>query len=88
MGDIFVKLSLLCEDNVEGFTDTHGSLKNIYGKSNDVLKQVTESSGVNFDINEAILRLEKEMLEAAEKLEFERAAFLRDKVKKIKEKYD
>ena len=64
------------------------SLKNIYGKSNDVLKQVTESSGVNFDINEAILSLEKEMLEAAEKLEFERAAFLRDKVKKIKEKYD
>ena len=32
MGDIFVKLSLLCEDNVEGFTDTHGILKNIYGE--------------------------------------------------------
>jgi len=32
MGDIFVKLSLLCEDNVEGFTDTHDSLKNIYGE--------------------------------------------------------
>ena len=64
------------------------SLKEIYGKTNDVLKQVTDSSGDNFDINEAILNLEKEMLEAAEKLEFERAAFLRDKIKKIKEKYD
>ena len=64
------------------------SLKEIYGKTNDVLKQITESSGDNFDINEAILNLEKEMLEAAEKLEFERAAFLRDKIKKIKEKYD
>jgi len=32
MGDIFVKLSLLCEDNVEGFTDTHDTLKNIYGE--------------------------------------------------------
>lgn len=32
MGDIFVKLSLLCEDNVEGFTDTHDNLKNIYGE--------------------------------------------------------
>ena len=64
------------------------SLKEIYGKTNDVLKQVTDSSGDDFDINEAILNLEKEMLEAAEKLEFERAAFLRDKIKKIKEKYD
>ena len=64
------------------------SLKEIYGKTNEVLKQVTDSSGDNFDINEAILNLEKEMLEAAEKLEFERAAFLRDKIKKIKEKYD
>ena len=64
------------------------SLKEIYGKTNDVLKQITESSGDDFDINEAILNLEKEMLEAAEKLEFERAAFLRDKIKKIKEKYD
>ena len=32
MGDIFVKLSLLCENNVEGFTDTHDTLKNIYGE--------------------------------------------------------
>jgi len=32
MGDIFVKLSLLCKDNVEGFTDTHDTLKNIYGE--------------------------------------------------------
>ena len=64
------------------------SLKEIYGKTNDVLKQITESSGDDFDINEGILNLEKEMLEAAEKLEFERAAFLRDKIKKIKEKYD
>lgn len=32
MGDIFVKLSLLCENNVEGFTGTHDTLKNIYGE--------------------------------------------------------
>ena len=40
MGDIFVKLSLLCENNVEGFTDTHDTLKNIYG---NILKHVKQA---------------------------------------------
>ena len=51
----------------------------------------TKSESVDLDIKtdkelgELILSLEKEMLEAAENLEFERAALIRDKVKELKE---
>ena len=37
------------------------------------------------ELDELLLALEKEMLEAAENLEFERAALIRDKIKEIKE---
>ncbi|MEX2215807.1 MAG: excinuclease ABC subunit UvrB [Phycisphaeraceae bacterium] len=37
-----------------------------------------------FDVNEYLVQMEKEMLEAAEKLEFERAARLRDLISEIK----
>jgi excinuclease ABC subunit B len=36
------------------------------------------------DRGEVILELEREMLEAADNLEFERAAYLRDQIKKLK----
>ena len=36
------------------------------------------------DRGEVILDLEREMLEAADNLEFERAAYLRDQIKKLK----
>ena len=38
-----------------------------------------------YDVSEVIQTLEKEMLAAAEKLEFERAALLRDQIRKLSE---
>ena len=37
-------------------------------------------------IDELVAELTKDMLEAADKLEFERAAYLRDKIKELKKK--
>jgi excinuclease ABC subunit B len=39
----------------------------------------------DFDVTESVADLEREMLEAAEALEFERAAMLRDRIQKLKE---
>ena len=64
------------------------SLKTIYATADETVENVVAEEGVDYSINETILHLEKEMLEAAEKLEFERAAALRDKLKKLKETYD
>ncbi len=64
------------------------SLKTIYANADATLENVIAEDGVEYSINETILHLEKEMLEAAEKLEFERAAALRDKLKKLKDTYD
>jgi excinuclease ABC subunit B len=64
------------------------SLKTIYATADETVEQVVAEDGVEYSINETILHLEKEMLEAAQKLEFERAAALRDKLKKLKDTYD
>lgn len=64
------------------------SLKTIYAAADETVEQVVAEDGVEYSINETILQLEKEMLEAAQKLEFERAAALRDKLKKLKDTYD
>jgi excinuclease ABC subunit B len=40
-------------------------------------------SSENFDVTEMIRELEKEMLEAADNLEFEKAALLRDQVNQL-----
>ena len=64
------------------------SLKTIYATADETVENVVAEEGVDYSINETILHLEKEMLEAAEKLEFERAAALRDKLKKLKDIYD
>ena len=49
----------------------------------DELSYMFEEGG-NYDIQEVIGQLEQEMIEAADKLEFERAALLRDQIKKLK----
>ena len=64
------------------------SLKNLYENADSIVKKAISDTGKDYDINEIINQTEKEMLEAAEKLEFEYAAILRDKLKKLKEKYD
>jgi excinuclease ABC subunit B len=50
----------------------------------EVNEGVVRESGVDYDINELINQIEQEMLEAADKLEFERAAMLRDQVYELK----
>jgi len=45
-------------------------------------------SGVDIDINETILELEEEMVTAANNLEFEKAALLRDQVRELKRAID
>ncbi len=53
-------------------------------EAEEVQSLAVRESGVDVDISELINELEREMLEAAEKLEFERAAMLRDQWKELK----
>jgi excinuclease ABC subunit B len=47
-------------------------------------QSIVRESGVEYDVYKAIDEVEREMLEAAEALEFERAASLRDELKELK----
>lgn len=68
----------------------------VKSKIKDILSSIYESDYWTVSVSEEALeygcdeeslkRLEEEMKEAAKKLDFERAAYLRDKIKKIKEK--
>jgi excinuclease ABC subunit B len=60
------------------------SLKTIYETAEDTVELAVAEIGEDYDINEVIRQLEQEMLEAAEALEFERAAVLRDQIRKLK----
>ena len=46
-----------------------------------------QRSGGNFDVTETMRELEEEMLEAANNLEFEKAALLRDQIRELKRTY-
>lgn len=48
---------------------------------------VLQEAAADFDVNETIRELEREMLEAANNLEFEKAALLRDQIKELKRMY-
>ncbi len=50
----------------------------------EVERSVVRESGEDADVYETIRELEEEMLEAAEALEFERAAMLRDRIRALK----
>jgi excinuclease ABC subunit B len=50
----------------------------------EVEQQVVREAGEQFSVQQAIAELEREMLEAAEALEFERAALLRDQLFELK----
>ena len=56
------------------------SLKVLKAGAEEVEEMVVRETGENYDVNQAIREIEQEMLEAAEKLEFERAALLRDEL--------
>jgi len=47
-------------------------------------ERVVREAGVPYDVHRALAELEKEMYEAAESLEFERAAMLRDQIYELK----
>ncbi|MDI6774774.1 MAG: excinuclease ABC subunit UvrB [Verrucomicrobiota bacterium] len=57
-------------------------------QSEAVEQRVIRESGVEYDVFRAIRELEREMLEAAAALEFERAAALRDEIKELKRSMD
>ncbi len=50
----------------------------------EVERAVVRESGVSYSVSETLRELEREMLEAAEALEFERAAMLRDQIYELK----
>jgi len=62
------------------------SLKTIYESAEETVELAVAETGADYDVNEVIHQLEQEMLEAAEALEFERAAVLRDQIKELKGK--
>lgn len=51
-------------------------------------EMVLRETGIDFDVTETIRELESEMLTAADKLEFEKAALLRDQVNELKRRFD
>ena len=53
-------------------------------KGQDIEDRVAKESGVDYDIHATLREMETEMLEAAEALEFERAAMLRDQIKELR----
>jgi excinuclease ABC subunit B len=54
-------------------------------KARQVARQAVQFSQTEYEKVELAAQLEKEMLEAAETLDFERAAFLRDQLRELKE---
>ncbi len=66
--------------------DIQDSLKTIYETAEETVEAAVAEEGVEYSVAETILQLEQEMMEAAEKLEFERAAALRDQIQALKDK--
>ena len=53
-------------------------------KGNEIETLVAKESGVDYDVHATLREMEAEMVEAAEALEFERAAMLRDQIKELR----
>ena len=51
-------------------------------------EMVIKETGADFDVTETVRELEAEMLSAANNLEFEKAALLRDQVNELKRRFD
>ena len=59
-----------------------------YREKNEKAYALLNESGVDIDINQTIKELEEEMLAAANNLEFEKAALLRDQIRELKRAID
>jgi excinuclease ABC subunit B len=57
----------------------------VYSEAKKAERNVVKATPESFDIQETIASLQEEMLKAADALEFERAAYLRDQIKTIKQ---
>jgi len=55
-----------------------------YRQTNEKANALLNESGVDIDLNETIKELEQEMIAAANNLEFEKAALLRDQIRELK----
>ena len=55
-----------------------------YHHTHDEARSFLNESGVDIDINETVREIEQEMLTAANNLEFEKAALLRDQIRELK----
>lgn len=58
----------------------------IIGKAKDIEENVIREGGGDYAVTETIRELEQEMAEAAMKLEYERAALLRDQIRELKKR--
>jgi excinuclease ABC subunit B len=56
-----------------------------YDEAEEQVTRVVAEAGQDYDVVETVRQLEKEMLEAAEALEFERAAMLRDQIRTLQD---
>jgi excinuclease ABC subunit B len=56
----------------------------IRGEAEELETSVVRETGVDYNVHQVIQDLEREMLEAAEALEFERAALLRDQIRDLR----
>jgi excinuclease ABC subunit B len=57
-----------------------------YEEAEETVAHVVAEAGADYNVVETVRQLEKEMFEAAEALEFERAAMLRDQIRTLQEK--
>jgi excinuclease ABC subunit B len=64
------------------------SLSHLKKDVEDLEDQIVRETGEDYDINQTIREIEQEMVEAAQKLEFERAALLRDQLYELKATVD
>ena len=60
----------------------------ILGKAKELEESVVREGGGDFAVTETIRELEQEMAEAAMKLEYERAALLRDQIRELKKRVE
>ena len=68
----------------KGIEKPIGDRLSTWGASEEIERKVVREGGEDYDVHQAVQELEKEMLEAAEALEFERAAILRDEMKELR----
>jgi excinuclease ABC subunit B len=70
------------KDIIDGVYDAEGAKKELKAAQNEARYEHMHEK----DLTREVKKVEKEMLDAAKNLEFERAAALRDQLKKLKER--